>query len=62
MNEALFTEAKARVDSTESLREFTDLLLYYDWSNREDHFEWVTKAPIGDILAWCRLIERDQRS
>jgi hypothetical protein len=54
--------AAARVNNSDALRPYSDLLLSYDWSNRDEHLAWVANAPEGEIIAWAEAIRRDEAS
>jgi hypothetical protein len=56
------TEAAARVHASETLSAYRDLLLDYDWSNAEEHAQWVATAPEAEIVAWAETIRRDERA
>lgn len=52
--------AKTRVENSEALKPYEDLLLNYDWSNQEEHLNWVATAPESEIIAWAEQIRRDE--
>jgi hypothetical protein len=54
--------AEARVAASETLNAHRDLLLDYDWSNADEHAEWVATAPESEILSWVETIRRDERA
>jgi hypothetical protein len=53
--------AEARVNASETLSAYRDLLLEYDWSNRDEHLAWVASAPESEIVFWAEQIRRDER-
>jgi hypothetical protein len=52
--EGLLHAAQERVDDIPELQEYEDILIKYDWSNWEEHIEWVATAPIDEILDWAK--------
>ncbi|HEU4752218.1 MAG TPA: hypothetical protein VFU47_03845 [Armatimonadota bacterium] len=56
------TAAESRVNASETLSAYRDLLLDYDWSNEDEHMEWVATAPEAELVAWAETIRRDERS
>lgn len=52
--------ATARVDSSETLSAYRDLLLDYDWPNTSDHLQWVAAAPEAEIVAWAQGVRADE--
>lgn len=54
------TAAEVRVSRNENLKPFTDLLLRYDWSNMDEHLEWVATAPEADIVDWCQMARKQE--
>jgi hypothetical protein len=54
--------AEARVNSSETLSQYRDLLLDYDWSNQDEHLEWVATAPEAEIISWAETCRRDERA
>lgn len=56
------TTAEARVASSPALQPYRDLLLDYDWSNADEHAEWVATAPEAEIISWTEACRRDERA
>ena len=56
ITEQLYDLAVQRVENTSELAGHADFILA-DWSNWREHLEWVTNAPISDILAWVEAGE-----
>lgn len=52
--------AKARVAADPRLSAAEDLLLEYDWPNRDEHLEWVASAPVEEILDTIERLRRDE--
>lgn len=55
------TDAAERVNASETLNAYRDLLLNYDWSNESEHQQWVATAPEAEIISWAEAIRRDER-
>ena len=36
--------------------------IFYDWSNWDEHMEWIATAPVEKIVAWVEEIEGYSRS
>ena len=51
--EGLLNTAHERVDNIPELREYEDII-FYDWSNWDEHIEWVATAPIDEIVDWAK--------
>lgn len=49
--ETPYEKAEQRVNNSEALRLHKDFILA-DWTEGEDHFEWVATAPEAEILEW----------
>lgn len=58
--EALFQAARYRVEHTPALAPYTDVLLY-DWTEGDEHWEWVRTAPIAEIVDWAETVEANVR-
>ena len=52
----LFEQAERRVNSSEALAPHKDFILA-DWSEGEDHWEWVLKATEKQILDWVQDVK-----
>ncbi len=35
---------------------YKDILIDYDWTNYDEHIEWVAEAPLYEILDWCKIL------
>jgi len=51
MNKNLYEEAKRRVKANSELASHTDFILA-DWSEGDEHWEWVVSASVEEILDW----------
>ncbi len=60
--EALESSAEASVNANPALRPYRDILINYDWPNRDEHLAWVASAPEAEIIAWCEEIRRDENA
>ena len=58
------TEQKAtnRVDNSETLSQYRDLLLEYDWENRAEHLDWVATATEQELVGWAEGIRENEAS
>ena len=34
-------------------------VIFHDWSNWEEHMDWVLHAPVSEILDWIEDIKRE---
>lgn len=48
--------AKQRVAENPELSQHEDII-FYDWSNWDEHMEWIATAPIEKIISWARTIK-----
>ena len=48
--------AHRRVRSSPRLREHFETI-FYDWSEGEEHYQWVAEAPFMEIVDWAQGIE-----
>jgi len=55
---SLFERARARVNGSEDLLEYGDVILY-DWAEGDEHWEWVLSADEGEILEWARRVDAE---
>jgi hypothetical protein len=46
-------EAHERVNNIPELQKYEDII-FYDWSNWDEHIEWVATAPIDEIVDWAK--------
>jgi len=53
--------AKQRVADNPELTKHEETI-FYDWSNWDEHMEWVATAPIEKIVSWAREIEGYSKS
>ena len=51
--------AEARVTRDDELNELKSIILHTDWTEGDDHYEWVANAPREEILDWARDIDRN---
>ncbi len=56
----MLNKAKARVNETDELSIYEDILIDYQWQNQEEHFEWVATAPLEEIIDWAEDIRRNE--
>lgn len=54
--------ATSRVENSETLAQYKDLLISYDWENRDEHLNWVATAPEAELVAWAEDIRRDEQN
>lgn len=52
--------ATERVNQSEALKPFSNLFLTYDWSNRDEHLNWVATATEDELILWAEQIRRDE--
>jgi len=48
-------KAQNRVNSWDKLKVHESIIMY-DWPEGDEHWEWVCKAPIADIVEWAESI------
>lgn len=48
--------AKQRVSENPELSQHEEII-FYDWSNWDEHMVWIATAPIEQITSWARTIE-----
>ncbi len=53
-------EARERVSATPELAAHQDII-FYDWSNWDEHMTWIATAPIAEIVSWAEATERAAR-
>ncbi len=51
-------QARTRVENSEALSAHV-ATIWSDWSNDQDHVQWVATAPEAEIVAWAEIIEQD---
>ena len=56
-----YERMQQRIDNEASLADYRDLL-EYDWSEGEEHQEWVATAPPAEILSWCEAVRGGERT
>jgi hypothetical protein len=49
-------DARARVDATPELDAHRWVILS-DWPEGAEHWEWVSSAPVAEIVDWANAIE-----
>ena len=49
--------AHRRVRRSQRLREHFDVI-FADWSEGDEHLEWIATAPFREILDWAQGIEQ----
>lgn len=49
---------QARIDGSPVLEKFSDLL-HYAWEEK-GHAEWVSNAPIEEIVDWAQVIRNNE--
>ncbi len=54
------TEATVRVDNSEALSAYRDLIIGDGFSEDDKHFEWVANAPEEELLDWAQNIRKEQ--
>lgn len=52
----LYEQARRRVNETPALDERRDVVLYEEWANDLEHWEWVTTAEVSEIVAWADAV------
>lgn len=52
--------ANDRVDAEPELTPYRDLLIEYDWDNQGEHWQWVSTAPISEIVDWAKNIRASE--
>ena len=57
-NETIEQAARTRVENSEALSAHSETI-WSDWSNMDEHVEWIANAPEAEIIAWAETIERD---
>lgn len=50
--------AVARVDSEPLLSPYEDII-FADWTEGNDHLEWVITAEVDEIEGWAKQIRKD---
>jgi hypothetical protein len=48
--------ARERVANTPELKKVSDTI-FADWPNWDEHLEWVTSAPVAEILDWVESMK-----
>jgi hypothetical protein len=54
----MFLKAKTRVDSSPRLRRYANII-FDDWPEGDEHFQWVATARVSEIVEWAKQIEED---
>ena len=49
------TEAQERVENSDALRPYQDVIMY-DWPEGDEHWEWVVTATITEIVDWAATV------
>lgn len=52
--------ATNRVDNSDELTPYRDLLIEYDWEEGEEHLHWVATAPVAELVAWAKGLRQDE--
>ena len=50
------TIARQRVANNPKLSQHGEII-FYDWSNWDEHMEWIATAPISEIISWAVDVE-----
>ncbi len=58
MNQKIETAARERVSNSDALSAHSETI-WSDWSNMNDHVEWIANATEAEIVAWAEGIGRD---
>lgn len=58
-DQAEYDAAKARIDATPALEPYRDVILY-DWSEGAEHWAWIAKARVAEIVDWAEGIRKDE--
>lgn len=56
---ANYEQAKQRVDRSERLGQYSDIILA-DWHEGDEHLEWVATADESEIADWAEGIRADE--
>jgi len=48
--------AHERVENSDALRPYQDVIMY-DWPEGGEHWEWVVKATIAEIVDWAATVK-----
>jgi len=49
-------KARERVNKSPRLSKHADTILY-DWPEEDEHWAWVVKAPVSEIVGWAETVE-----
>lgn len=49
-------DAQARVDATPELDAHREVI-FYDWPEGDEHWEWVCTATVDEIVSWAEAVE-----
>jgi len=49
-------KAQNRVNEWNKLKAHEETIMY-DWPEGDEHWEWVCKAPIAEIVEWAEIVE-----
>jgi len=52
---SLIEQATRRVENSDALEPYRDIILY-DWPEGEEHLEWIVTADESEILEWASII------
>jgi hypothetical protein len=52
----LHEQAQRRVDSDPRLKAHEPTIMY-EWSEGDEHWQWVATAPIDEIVDWAETVE-----
>lgn len=53
-----FDLAAIRVQNNEDLRPYASIFLA-DWTEGDEHFDWVLEAPVAELVDWAEEIDRN---
>lgn len=53
---SLRTQAEKRVSASPKLSKFRAVIMY-DWPEGNEHWRWVLKAPVSEIIKWAETVE-----
>ena len=54
--------ARVRVQRSPRLRALASIIMQDDFDQFHDHWEWVARAPVGEIVRLAQSIERKEVS
>ena len=56
---ANWNRIQARLASTPELEQYRDLI-EYDWPEENEHAEWISTAPVAEIIAWAESLRSSE--